>query len=186
VFSVFSAIGIEAFANKSDFRRDSLIGIMWSFGMAVGIIFISITPGYTANLMTYLFGNILTVTAFDLYFMAGLSMVIIVFFVLLFKEILFVSFDEEYSRTQGVPVTLINFVLISLVALTIVFNIWVVGIILVISLLTIPQDTANLVSKNFRHIILLSVAFGLLSSFAVYFFPINLMCHLVPRLSFSK
>jgi zinc transport system permease protein len=169
VFSVFSAIGIEAFANKSDLRRDSLIGIMWSFGMAVGIIFISITPGYTANLMTYLFGNILTVTAFDLYLMAGLSIGIVVFFVLLFKEILYVSFDEEYSRTQGVPVTLINFVLISLVALTIVFNIRVVGIILVISLLTIPQATANLVSKNFRHIILLSVAFGLLSSFSGLF-----------------
>jgi zinc transport system permease protein len=169
VFSVLSAIGIEAFANKSDLRRDSLIGIMWSFGMAVGIIFISITPGYTANLMTYLFGNILTVTAFDLYLMAGLSAIIILFFILLFKEILYVSFDEEYSRTQGVPVTLINFALISLVALTIVFNIRVVGIILVISLLTIPQATANLVSKNFRHIILLSVAFGLLSSISGLF-----------------
>ena len=169
VFSVFSAIGIEAFARKSELRRDSLIGIMWSLGMAIGIMFIAITPGYTANLMTYLFGNILTVRVFNLYLLAGLTAIIILFFILLFKEILFVSFDESYSRTQGIPVTFINFVLISLVALTIVFNIRIVGIILVISLLTIPQATANLITKNFRHLIVLSCAFGLLSSISGLF-----------------
>lgn len=169
IFSVLSAMGVEAFARRSEMRRDSLIGIMWSFGMAVGIMFISITPGYTANLMTYLFGNILTVGAFDLYLMAGLAALIVMFFLVLFKEILYVSFDEEYSRTQGLPVNFINFSLIALVALTIVFNIRVVGIILVISLLTIPQATANLISRNFKYIIILSIAFGLLSSFAGLF-----------------
>jgi zinc transport system permease protein len=164
VFSVLSAAGIETFARKSQLRRDSLIGIMWSFGMAVGIIFISLTPGYSADLMTYLFGNILTVTLFDLYLMAGLTVLIILYFFLLFKEILFVAFDEEFSRAQGIPVTFINFSLIALVALTIVLNIRVVGIILVISLLTIPQATAGLLSKRFKIIILLSIAFGLFSS----------------------
>jgi zinc transport system permease protein len=169
LFSILSAVAIEAFSQNSTLRKDTLIGIMWSFGMAVGIIFIYITPGYTANLMTYLFGNILTVSAFDLYLMAGLAVIIIAFFLLLLKEILTISFDEEYSRTQGIPVAIINYILIGLVALTIVINIRVVGIILVISLLTIPQATANLISKNFKSIIFYSIGFGFLSSISGLF-----------------
>ncbi len=173
-FAVLSAIGIEAFPGKSTLRKDTKIGIMWSFGMAVGIMFIYITPGYAANLMTYLFGNILTVSAFDLYLMAGLTLIIVLFFLLLFREILFIAFDEEYSRTQGLPVSFINYTLISLTALTIVINIRVVGIILVISLLTIPQATANLLSKNFKTIIFYSIGFGFLSSISGLFLSYQL------------
>lgn len=169
LFSILSAVGIEVFSRNSTLRKDTLIGIMWSFGMAVGIIFIYITPGYAANLMTYLFGNILTVSVFDLYLMAGLSVIIIAFFLLLLKEILTISFDEEYSRTQNIPVEIINYILIGLVALTIVINIRVVGIILVISLLTIPQATANLLSKNFKSIIFYSIGFGFVSSISGLF-----------------
>ena len=164
VFSLFAALGIEALSHRLDVRRDSLIGMMWSFGMATGIIFIFITPGYAANLMTYLFGNILTVSITDLYLMAILCIVIVTVFILLFRAILYTSFDPEYARTLGIPTTMVNYILISLVALTIVFNIRVVGIILVIALLTIPQATANLFSKKYKFIILLSVGFGLLSS----------------------
>ena len=164
VFSVFAALGIEALSKKSELRQDSLIGMMWSLGMAVGIIFVFITPGYAANLMSYLFGDILTVSLFDILLMAGLTLVIIPVFLLLFKEILFLSFDPEYAETQGIPVATISYLLISLVALTIVINIRVVGIILVISMLTIPQASANLISHNFRHIIFYSVGFAFLSS----------------------
>ncbi len=164
VFSLFAALGIEALSHRLDVRRDSLIGMMWSFGMATGIIFVFITPGYAANLMTYLFGNILTVSMTDLYLMAVLCIVIITVFILLFRAILYTSFDPEYARTLGIPTTLVNYILISLVALTIVVCIRVVGIILVIALLTIPQATANLFSKKYKFIILLSVGFGLLSS----------------------
>lgn len=174
LFSILSAVGIEVFSRNSILRKDTLIGIMWSFGMAVGVIFVYITPGYAANLMTYLFGNILTVTSFDLYLMAGLTFVIFFFFLLLFKEILFIAFDEDYSRTQGIPVALINYILISLVALTIVINIRVVGIILVISLLTIPQAAANLVTKNFKSIIFLSIGFGFVSSVSGLFISYKL------------
>ena len=174
VFSTFSAIGIEALSKKSGLRKDSLIGMVWSFGMAVGIIFVFITPGYASDLMGYLFGNILTVSSFDILLMACLTFFIILFFLLLFKEILSVSFDEEYARTQGVPSTLINYSLISLVALTIVINIRVVGIILVISLLTIPQVTSNLFSKKFKHIIFYSIGFGFLSSISGLFLSYKL------------
>jgi zinc transport system permease protein len=174
VFSVLVAMGIESFSHKSEMREDSLIGMMWSFGMAVGIIFVFLTPGYTANLMSYLFGDILTVSRFDILVMAGLALVIILVFSLLFKEILFLSFDRDYAETQGIPVSAISYLLISLVALTIVINIRVVGIILVISMLTIPQATANLVSKNFRHIIFYSIGFAFLSSVCGLFFSYTL------------
>lgn len=174
VFSVLSAISIEAFSRKSELREDSLIGMFWSLGMAVGIIFIFITPGYAANLMSYLFGSILTVSTSEILLMAGLALVIILFFGLLFKEILFVAFDESYARTQGVPTLWINYVLISLVALTIVINIRVVGIIMVISLLTIPQASANLLTKSFKNMIFYSTGFAFLASVAGLFLSYTL------------
>ena len=157
IFSVFSALGIEFFSGRSRLRHDSAIGIWWSFGMAIGIIFIYLTPGYTPNLMTYLFGSILTVSHTEILFMILLTVVLVFFFTLFYRNILYLSFDEEYARTNGVPVKAIKYILISLVGLAIVINIKVVGIILLISLLTIPQSIANLFSKTFKHIIFLSI-----------------------------
>jgi len=164
VFSVFSALGIEFFSKKTDMREDSVIAMGWAFGMAIGIIFIFITPGYAPNLMSYLFGSILSVSGFDISLLLFLNIIIILFFLLFFKPIIFISFDEEYAKTHHMPVQLLNYVLISLVALTIVFNIRVVGIILVISLLTIPQTIANLYTKSFTRIIFLAIIIGLLGT----------------------
>lgn len=164
VFSVFSALGIEFFSKKADMREDSVIAMGWAFGMAIGIIFIFITPGYAPNLMSYLFGSILSVSGFDISLLLFLNIIIILFFLLFFKPIIFISFDEEYAKTHHMPVQLLNYVLISLVALTIVFNIRVVGIILVISLLTIPQTIANLYTKSFTRIIFLAIIIGLLGT----------------------
>ncbi|MBE9491873.1 MAG: metal ABC transporter permease [Bacteroidetes bacterium] len=161
VFAVLSALGIEYTAKKVSIREDSAIAILWAFGMAVGIIFVYITPGYAPNLMSYLFGSILTVSHLDLYLLLGLSILLILFFTTFFKPILYVAFDEDFARTQNIPVTKINYILMSLIALTIVFNIRVVGIILVISLLTLPQIIANLFTKNFLTIILASIVIGL-------------------------
>lgn len=163
-FSILSAIVIETLSRKSELREDSLIGMMWSFGMAVGIIFVFITPGYAADLMSYLFGSILTVSKQEIHLMAALAAVIIIFFSVLFKEILFVAFDEDYARTQGIPTRTINYILISLVALTIVINIRVVGIIMVISMLTIPQATANLLTRDFKQMMFFSSLFAFLAS----------------------
>lgn len=163
-FSLISAIGMETLEKKLDMRMDSLIGMLWSFGMAIGVIFVFITPGYSTNLMVYLFGNILTVSGFDLRIMFGLTLIIGIVFRLFFREILYLAFDEEYARILGIPVTALKYLLISLVAFTIVINIRIVGIILVIALLTIPQATANIFTKKFKNIILLSIGFGLISS----------------------
>src|SRR6056297_1009150 len=161
VFSVLSALGIELFSKKGQLRHDSVIGIWWSFGMAIGIIFIYLTPGYAPNLMTYLFGSILTVSQGDLLFMGLLTGVIVVFFFFFYRIILYISFDESYAHVFGIPVGLMKSLLISLVALTIVVNIKVVGIILLISLLTVPQSIANHFTQVFSRMIIYSVIISL-------------------------
>lgn len=165
IFGVLSAFGIEFISKRSNIREDSVIGILWSFGMAVGIMFIFLTPGYAPNLMSYLFGSILTVSTLDILLMAGLSIILIAVFGLFYRIIVFVSYDQEFARTHKIAVSLVNYFLIGLVALTIVLNIKVVGIILVISLLTIPQSIANLFTKNFKNIILSSIVIGLVGAF---------------------
>ena len=114
--------------------------------------------------MTYLFGNILIVNQTDLLFRLVLCIVIIGFFLLQFKYILYIAFDEEYAKARRLPVNLIKYIMISLIVLTIVFNIRVVGIILVISLLTIPQTIANMFIKRFYGIMILSVLIALLGT----------------------
>jgi zinc transport system permease protein len=157
IFSILSAFGIRLVSKQTDIREDSAIGILWSFGMAVGIIFIYLTPGYAPNLMSYLFGSILTVTPTDLAFMGILAAVTVSVFLLFYRTILFISFDEEYARSHNAPVETFNYLMLTLVALVIVINIRVAGIILVISYLTIPQSTANLFVNDLKKIIILSM-----------------------------
>ncbi len=133
--------------------------------MALGIMFIFLTPGYAPNLMSYLFGSILTVSTLDIILMLALCLVLIIVFIAFYRLILFISYDQEFAKTHKIAVSLINYILISLVALTIVLNIKVVGIILVISLLTIPQSIANLFTNNFKNIIIISIVIGLIGAF---------------------
>jgi|SRR5665647_92427 len=163
-FGILSALGIEFFTKRADLREDSAIAMLWSLGMALGVIFIFLTPGYAPNLMSYLFGNILTVSKTDLIYLFILAVFVILFFLIFYRMIIFVSFDEEFALTNNAPVRLFNALLISLVALTIVLNIRVVGIILVMSLLTIPQAIANLFTKRFDVMMIYSILFGFLGS----------------------
>ncbi len=166
VFAVLSAFSVEYFTKKADMRNDSVIAMLWSFGMAVGIIFIFLTPGYSPNLMTYLFGSILTIDSADLTALIFLTIIIIGIFILFYRLILFVSFDEQFSITRRAPVALVNYVMIGIIALTVVLNIKIAGIILIISLLTIPQNSANLFTHKFDKIIYYSVLIGFMGSFS--------------------
>jgi len=157
VFAVLTGLGIEFFPNKTEIRQDSIIGILWSFGMALGIIFIYLTPGYAPNLMSYLFGNILTITNSELIIMLILSAAVAVFFSVFYRPILFVSFDSAYAKTHNLPIKLVNYTLMTLASLTIVLSIRVVGIVLIISLLTIPPTTVNLFTKRFDKMIVWSI-----------------------------
>ncbi len=164
IFSVLTALGIEFISDKTQIRNDSVIGIWWSMGMALGIFFIYLTPGYTPNLMNYLFGSILTIEVLDLYLIGLLAFATVLFFSAFYRVIQFSSFDAEYVKTQGIPVTLFRYILISLVALTIVFSMKIAGVVLIISLLTIPQAIANLLTHNFKHIMGLSVLIAITGS----------------------
>ena len=165
VFAILAALATENLTRRKIIRNDSIIAIMWSLGMAMGIIFIYLTPGYAPNLMSFLFGSIITVNSTDLWLMLALALFVTIFFSVLYRPILYISFDEQFARTRGIPVMLLNYTLIILVALTIVLSIRIAGIILVLSILTIPQNIANLFTNRFGTIMIASVIIGFLGSF---------------------
>ena len=143
-------------------HEDTLIGAVWAVGMAVGIIFISRTPGYTSDLMSYLFGNILMVPREDLIFMATMDAVIILIVALFYKQFLAIAFDEEYTRLQGVPVDALYLLLLCMVAVTVVLLIQVVGLILVIALLVLPAAIASQHVGSLGRIMVLATLLGIL------------------------
>lgn len=162
VFSILSAFGIEWLSSRPGVREDSAIGTFWSLGMAIGIIFIYLKPGFAPNLNDYLFGNILTITTSDIQYLAILSAILIIIFTLFRREILYAAFDPDFAKTRNLPVNLIKYVMMMLIAITIVLSIRLVGIVLLMSILTVPQMTANLLTSNFVKIILLSILIGFL------------------------
>ena len=164
VFSVLSAFGIQWLSKNQNVREDSAIGVFWSLGMAVGIILIFLTPGYAPNLSEYLFGNILTISHMDIVLLTILSLVLVLFFTFFYRSILNVSFDKEFAKTRGLPVAFIEYTLIMLVAVTIVLSIRLVGIVLLISLLTVPQMTANIFTNRFSNIMVISVIISFVGS----------------------
>lgn len=161
-FTLLSAWTIGIMSRKASISEDTAIGILWTTGMALGVIFIGLTPGYVPDLFSYLFGNILTVPKSDIYFMAGLNLFIIVVVFLFYREFLTISFDEEYARASGLHTLFIYLLLLTLVAITVVMLIRIVGIILVIALLTIPPSIAKQHTKNLLPMIILSVILGTL------------------------
>ncbi len=166
VFAILSAFGVEWLSKRQDMREDSAIAVFWALGMALGVIFTFLSPGYTPDLSAYLFGNILTITQSDIVLLAVLVVVLGLFFCFFLRTIVSIAFDSEFARSQGMPVTLFEYVMMMFIALSIVSCLRMVGIVLVISLLTIPQMTANLFSCRFGHIIGLSVGIGFLSCLA--------------------
>ena len=140
--------------------HDALIGILWAVGMALGVVFVHLTPGYAPNLMTYLFGNVLTVGRGDVAAAAVLVVVVVAAFGLFYKETVAVAFDEEFAAVQGVPVRLARTAILLLTALAVVFLIQLVGIILVMALLTIPPVVALLLFRRFLAVVAASTAIG--------------------------
>jgi zinc transport system permease protein len=132
--------------------------------MAIGLVFIFLTPGYATDLFTYLFGNILLVSRLDLYMILAMDVAIIALVYLMFNSIQAVTFDEEYSETRNMQVTLVNMILFGLIALTIMTTIRVVGIVLMISILTIPAATAQLIHKSLKKIMITSSLITLFST----------------------
>lgn len=149
--------------------EDTAIGILWSVGMALGIIFINLTPGYAPDLLSYLFGSILTVPLMDLYLMLILDVVILITVFLFQREFLSLSFDEEFSTVVGMPSEAIYLLLLSLVALSVVVLIKVVGVILIIALLTIPAAITRNYTNRLGRMMFYSVLLGTVLTFGGLF-----------------
>lgn len=152
VFAVLSSLGVEWGSRKGRLREDSVIGMVWSFGMALGIIFIYLTPGYAPNLMSFLFGNILTVSRTDIAALAALVAILLVLATFFLRQVVYVTFDADFARSRGVPVSAISYMMAVIVALAIVVCIRSVGIVLLISLLTVPAVIVNSLTKSFPRI----------------------------------
>ncbi|MFC1607026.1 metal ABC transporter permease [Candidatus Latescibacterota bacterium] len=148
LFSVIIAVVIGILTFRKRERSDTIIGALWSAGMAFGIILVDLTPGYNVDLMSYLFGSILTVPYFELLLMFALNCVIITVISWYYRDFVALSYDDEFASLQGVPVKALYFTLLILSSLTIVMTIRLVGLILVMALLTIPTYIAESFSQS--------------------------------------
>ena len=142
-------------------REDTVIAALWAFGMSVGVIFISLTPGYNVELTNYLFGNILWVSHADIFILLSLGALLIVITLCFYRKFLAICFDEEQANLQGLPIKFLYFLLLSLVALTVVLLIQAVGAILVIAILSLPAAIANTFTKNLRVMMVLAAVLGM-------------------------
>lgn len=162
IAAIFSALLIGAVRLSWKTQEDTLIGALWAIGMAVGVLFIAKTPGYSSDLMSFLFGNILLAPTRELWWMAGLDLVLVVTVALFYRQFLAVTFDEEFARLRGVPVTFFYLLLLCLVAVTVVLLIQVVGLILVIALLTLPAAIAGHYVHSLGAMMLIATGLGAL------------------------
>ncbi len=159
--AITAAVIIGLVTLKADQQEDTVIGALWAVGMATGIIFMHLKPGYNNDLMTYLFGNILLVSRQELVLLFWLTLLIVAVVLVFYRQFLVVCFDEEYSRIRGVPVDIIYILLLVLIALTIVVLIRIVGLILVIALLTMPAAIASLFTRTPSQMMLWSIIVGM-------------------------
>ena len=144
VFAILSAFGVQWVSRKKDVRKDSAIAMFWTLGMSVGIICCFLTPGFST----------------DLWLLAGLTLFVALLFTFLLRPIQTIAFDSTFARSQHLPVTAIEYMMMTLIAMTIVATIKMVGIVLAISLLTIPQMTANLFTYSYKRMIGASIVIG--------------------------
>lgn len=159
-FAILSAFGVQWISRKKDVRKDSAIAMFWTLGMSVGIICCFLTPGFMPDLPSFLFGSILSIESTDLYLLGALTVFVALLFTFLLRPIQNIAFDSTFARSQHLPVTTIEYLMMALIAMTIVATLKMVGIVLAISLLTIPQMTANLFTYNYRKMIMASIIVG--------------------------
>lgn len=172
VFAVGASLIMAAVTLRIRERADTIIGVLWASGMALGIILLDLTPGYNVDLMSYLFGSILAVSRTDVMLMAGLSAVVLTVTLAFFRGFLIMSFDEEFARARGVPVDFLHYLLMAMVGLSVVMIIRVVGLILVIALLSIPPFMAERTTSSLKGMMAvstgLSVCFTLTGLWVAY------------------
>jgi zinc transport system permease protein len=162
LFSLLAAVVMGVIQRRTRQRADTIIGVLWAIGMALGIVFIDLSAGYKADLMSYLFGSILAVERGELLVILGLDAVIVALVMLFYKELLALSFDETFASVENVPVDAITIVLLCLIALTVVMMMRVVGLIMVIAMLTMPAAIAGQFVKDMKRMMISSIILGML------------------------
>jgi zinc transport system permease protein len=162
LFSLLAAVIMGVIQRRTRQRADTIIGVLWAIGMALGIVFIDLSAGYKADLMSYLFGSILAVERGELLVILGLDVVIVTLVVLFYKELLALSFDETFASVENVPVDAITIVLLCLIALTVVMMMRVVGLIMVIAMLTMPAAIAGQFVRDMKRMMVSSIILGML------------------------
>jgi zinc transport system permease protein len=162
--ALVAAAGLGALDGERARRQDAAIGVLWALGMAVGLVFLHLTPGYAPNLMGFLFGDILTVRRSDLAIAVAAVAVVLVLFAALREELVAVAFDEENARLQGIPVRLFGTLLLALVGLSVVVLLQLVGIVLAVALLTIPPLTALRLARSLQGVVATSILAGLVAT----------------------
>ena len=161
-FSLLAALFMAFISLKAKHRVDTFIGVIWAVGMALGVILLDLTPGYNVDLMSYLFGSILTVPTSDLWLMATLVGLIVVLVGYFYQDFVSLSYDDEFARIRGIPVKFLYFLLIAMIALTVVMVIRIVGLILIIALLTIPPYISERLSHSLFQMMIYSVCLNIL------------------------
>lgn len=164
VFAVALALGVEWLSSRVRVREDSAIAVIWALGMAVGVLFVFLTPGYVPELNSFLFGNILTITRADIAVFGVFTALLLAFFAIWHRQIIAVAFDRDFARVAGLPVTLISTVITVFIAVGIVLTIRLVGVMLLMSMLSLPMMTAETRFRRFRPMMLASVAISLVAS----------------------
>ena len=160
IFALVSSIGMKLIQRHTRQREDTLIGVLWAVGMAIGVIFVDRSPGYKVDLMSFLFGSILAVSPYEIMIIAIMDIIIIITVIALYRSLLSISYDEIFAAVRGVPVEAITLILTALIAFTVVMMMRVVGLILVIALLTLPAAIANLFASNMKQMMILASILG--------------------------
>jgi zinc transport system permease protein len=162
LFSLLAAVIMGLIQRRTHQRADTIIGVLWAIGMAVGIVFVDLSEGYKVDLMSYLFGSILTVERSELLIILGLDGMIVLLVTLFYKELLAISFDETFATVENVPVDAIYVVLLCTIALTVVMMMRVVGLIMVIAMLTMPAAIAGRFVNDMKQMMVGSILLGML------------------------
>lgn len=169
VFAIGSSIGVEVLSRRFSLREDSAIAVVWALGMALGTLFVFMTPGYVPELNAFLFGNILTVSSSDLYAFGIFAVVLLLFFGWKQQSIMSVAFDRDFAVVSGLPVRFISYTMTVMVAICIVLTIRLVGIMLLMSMMSLPMIAAEVYFHRYTPIMIASALISLVSSIAGLF-----------------
>ena len=176
VFAIAAATGVEWMSTRQNVRQDSAIGVIWALGMALGTLFIFLSPGYVPELTSFLFGNVLTITSTDIILFAAYLVVLLAFFAVFYPQILLCAFDPDCAATRRLRVSAINLAMTIMIAICIVLTIRLIGIMLLMSLLTMPQMIAEMFTNRFHHMMiissLVSIACSVLGIFCSYWIAV--------------